>query len=34
MIDKMVEECRVIAESNPSMAPAAKAIRHRIKKIF
>ena len=31
--DEMLEQCRVIAESNPNMAPGVNAVRHRIKKI-
>lgn len=33
MVDQMVEQCRVIAESNPQMAPGVNAVRHMIKKI-
>jgi len=30
---EMLEQCRVIAESNPNMAPGVNAVRHRIKKL-
>jgi hypothetical protein len=35
LVDEMLQECRVIAESNPNMAPGpfANAVRHRIKKL-
>lgn len=33
MIDKVMDECRVIGESNPQMEAGMKAVRHRIKKI-
>jgi len=33
LIDEMVEQCRVISESNPNMAPGVNAVRHRIKKL-
>lgn len=33
LVDQMIEECRVIAESNPNMAPGVNAVRHRIKKL-
>jgi hypothetical protein len=33
MVEEMVEQCRVIAESNPQMAPGVKAVRHMIKKL-
>ncbi len=33
MQDAMLEECRVIAESNPNMAPGVNAVRHRIRKL-
>lgn len=33
MVDEMVEQCRVISESNPQMAPGVKAVRHMIKKL-
>jgi len=33
MIDEMVEQCRVISESNPNMASGVNAVRHRIKKL-
>lgn len=32
IVDEMLEDCRVIAESNPNMAPGVNAVRHRIKK--
>ena len=32
MLDGMLEDCRVIAESNPGMAPGVNAVRHMIKK--
>ncbi len=32
MLDGMLQDCRVIAESNPSMAPGVNAVRHLIKK--
>lgn len=33
MQDDMLEECRVISESNPNMAPGVNAVRHRIRKL-
>ncbi|MHC4431040.1 MAG: hypothetical protein ACYTBS_04300 [Planctomycetota bacterium] len=33
LIDEMLEQCRVISESNPNMAPGVNAVRHRIKKL-
>jgi len=33
MVEEMVEQCRVIAERNPQMAPGVKAVRHMIKKL-
>jgi hypothetical protein len=33
MQKEMLEQCRVIAESNPSMAPGVNAVRHRIRKL-
>ena len=33
MVDDMLEQCRIIAESNPNMAPGVNAVRHRIKKL-
>lgn len=33
MQDDMLEQCRVISESNPNMAPGVNAVRHRIKKL-
>jgi len=33
MINKVLDECRVIGESNPQMEAGMKAVRHRIKKI-
>lgn len=33
MVDEMLESCRVIAESNPNMAPGVNAVRHKIKKL-
>lgn len=33
IIDKVMDECRVISESNPNMAPGVNALKHRIKKI-
>lgn len=33
MIDRVMDECRVIGESNPQMEAGMKAVRHRIKKI-
>jgi len=33
MIDEMVEQCRVISESNPQMAPGVNAVKHMIKKL-
>ncbi len=33
MQDAMLEECRVISESNPSMSPGVNAVRHRIRKL-
>jgi hypothetical protein len=32
--DQVLEECRVIGESNPQMNPAMNALRHRLKKRF
>jgi hypothetical protein len=32
-IDDMLEQCRVISESNPSMSPGVNAVRHMIKKL-
>jgi hypothetical protein len=32
--DTVLEECRVIGESNPQMNPAMNALRHRLKKRF
>lgn len=33
LIDEMLDQCKIIAESNPNMAPGVKAVRHRIKKL-
>ena len=35
MVDEMLQECRVISESNPNMAPGpfVNAVRHRVKKL-
>ena len=33
MREAMLEECRVISESNPNMAPGVNAVRHRIRKL-
>lgn len=33
MMDSVLQECRVIGESNPQMNPAMNALRHRLKKI-
>ena len=33
MRDEMLEQCHVVAESNPNMAPGVNAVRHRIKKL-
>jgi len=33
MQDDMLEQCRVISESNPNMAPGVNAVRHRIRKL-
>ena len=33
LIDEMLDQCHIIAESNPNMAPGVKAVRHRIKKL-
>ena len=33
MVDDMLESCRVISESNESMAPGVNAVRHMIKKL-
>ena len=33
LVDEMVEQCRIIAESNPAMAPGVNAVRHRLKKL-
>lgn len=33
MIDEMLNECKVIGESNPNMKPGVNAVRHRIKKL-
>lgn len=33
MRDDLVEQCRVISESNPGMSPGVNAVRHMIKKL-
>lgn len=33
IVDQMIEECRVISESNPNMKPGVNAVKHRIKKL-
>ena len=33
IMDKVMDECRVISESNPNMSPGINALKHRIKKI-
>lgn len=33
MVDEMMEQCRVISESNPNMAPGVNAVKHLIKKM-
>lgn len=33
LIDEVLESCRVISESNPSMAPGVNAVRHLVKKL-
>lgn len=33
LIDEMLNECKVIAESNPNMKAGVNAVRHRIKKL-
>ena len=33
IMDQVLQECRVIGESNPQMNPAMNALRHRLKKI-
>jgi len=33
MRDDMLEQCRVISESNPGMAPGVNAVRHMVKKL-
>ena len=33
LVSEMLEQCRVISESNPNMAPGVNAVRHRIKKL-
>ncbi len=33
MVDLMLNECKIIAESNPNMKPGVNAVRHRIKKL-
>jgi len=33
LMDQVLQECRVIGESNPQMNPAMNALRHRLKKI-
>jgi len=32
-MDEVLQECRVIGESNPGMNPAMNALRHRLKKL-
>lgn len=32
-IDKVLQECEVIAQSNPNMAPGVNAVRHRVRKL-
>lgn len=32
-LDKVLQECEVIAQSNPNMAPGVNAVRHRVRKL-
>lgn len=32
-LDEVLQECEVIAQSNPNMAPGVNAVRHRVKKL-
>jgi len=33
ILEQVEAQCRIIAESNPGMAPAINALRHRLKKV-
>ena len=33
LVDEMLDQCKIISESNPGMAPGVNAVRHRIKKL-
>jgi len=33
MVNEMLDQCKIISESNPNMAPGVNAVRHRIKKL-
>lgn len=33
VLDEVLQECEVIAQSNPNMAPGVNAVRHRVKKL-
>lgn len=33
VIEEMLDQCKIISESNPGMAPGVNAVRHRIKKL-
>jgi len=33
VIDEVLNECKVIADSNPNMAPGVNAVRHRVRKL-
>lgn len=33
VIDEVLQECKVIADSNPNMAPGVNAVRHRVRKL-
>lgn len=33
VLDEVIKECDVIAQSNPNMAPGVNAVRHRVRKL-
>lgn len=33
VLDEVLNECKVIADSNPNMAPGVNALRHRVRKL-
>lgn len=33
VIDEVLNECKIIADSNPNMAPGVNAVRHRVRKL-